>query len=57
MAGCGAGEGIRDEGGQAVVSPIANAGVAHYGPLRDMPVDAEEHWGGETQEVAEALKS
>ncbi len=27
-AGCGAGEGIRDEGGQAVVSPIANAGVA-----------------------------
>ena len=26
-AGCGAGEGIRDEGGQAVVSPIANAGI------------------------------
>ena len=25
-AGCGAGEGIRDEGGQAVVNPIANAG-------------------------------
>ncbi len=28
VAGCGAGEGIRDEGGQAVVSPIANVGVA-----------------------------
>ena len=27
-AGCGAGEGIRDEGGQAVVSPIANDGGA-----------------------------
>ncbi len=28
VAGCGAGEGIRDEGRQTVVSPIANAGVA-----------------------------
>ena len=42
VAGCGAGEGIRDEGGQAVVSPIANAGggqraifvyVLRYGQL------------------------
>jgi hypothetical protein len=28
VAGCGAGEGIRDEGGQAVVNPIANGLVA-----------------------------
>ena len=28
VAGCGAGEGIRDEGGQAVVSPIGNGGDA-----------------------------
>jgi hypothetical protein len=27
-AGCGAGEGVRDEGGQAVVNPIANPAVA-----------------------------
>jgi hypothetical protein len=45
-AGCGAGEGIRDEGGQAVVSPIANAGVSkravfvyllRYGQLVKVP--------------------
>lgn len=27
VAGCGAGEGVRDEGGQAVVNPIADAGA------------------------------
>jgi hypothetical protein len=45
-AGCGAGEGIRDEGGQAVVSPIANSGVSkraifvyllRYGQLVKVP--------------------